>query len=272
MTLIIGYLLAFVVGLSLGVIGGGGSILTVPILVYIFDIQPSLATAYSLVVVGSTALVGALTYAKNKMIDFKTGLVFAVPSFLGVYGARRFVVPAIPDPVISAAHFTLSKNSLIMGVFAAIMVWASLSMIRRKKVNAPAEGHTADANPESAPKNYLLIALEGIVVGAITGFVGAGGGFLVIPALVVLARVPMKIAVGTSLMIIAAKSLIGFVGDIQTTAHIDWGFLGLFAGIAVVGILLGTHFAKFIPGKKLEPAFGWFVLVMGIFIMGKEFL
>lgn len=267
MLLIIGYILAALVGLSLGIIGGGGSILTVPILVYLFGVKASLATAYSLVVVGTTALIGAITYARSKMIDFKTGAIFAVPSFLGVYLTRRFVMPSIPDPVTHIGQFTLAKNSLIMGVFAVIMVWASVTMIRRKKVVAPEE-----TSEQAAPRNYLLIAIEGIVVGGITGFVGAGGGFLVIPALVVLARVPMKIAVGTSLMIIAAKSLFGFLGDLQTSTNIDWGFLALFTGIAAIGILGGSYLAKFIPGKKLEPAFGWFVLVMGLFIMTKEFL
>ena len=203
---ILGYIGAIIMGLSLGLIGGGGSILTVPILVYLFVIDPVLATAYSLFIVGLTSLVG---------------------SFSHMY-----------------------------------------SMIRKPKAplgpNAPAD--------EAIKFNYPLILAEGVVVGMITGIVGAGGGFLIIPALVLLAKLPMKKAVGTSLIIIAAKSLIGFTGDLKGEEIIDWNFLFLFSAIAIGGIIGGSILSKHIPNEKLKPAFGWFVLAMGVYIIGRELI
>ena len=205
---ILGYFASIFMGLSLGLIGGGGSILTVPILVYLFGTNPITATAYSLFIVGTTALVGGLSYLKKKEVDLKTGFLFAVPSFVGVYLTRAYVVPALPDPVFQLGTLVFSKALLIMLVFAVLMVAASVSMIRQKKA-------TDKKTELSKTARILLIGLEGFVVGGVTGFVGAGGGFLIIPALVILVGMPMKMAVGTSLFIIATKSLIGFTGDLQ---------------------------------------------------------
>lgn len=265
---LLGYFLSIVMGLTLGLLGGGGSILTVPILVYVMRIDPVLATAYSLFVVGLTALIGAFGYWRNGQLSLKTAVVFAVPSFIAVYATRKFLMPAIPEQIVRLGDFVLSKNLLIMLIFAVMMVLAAISMIRKKK-------NTDDNSAEDTQPsfNYPLILLEGIVVGVLTGFVGAGGGFLIIPALVVFARLPMKLAVGTSLIIIAVKSLIGFIGDVENFGSgIDWAFLMLFSVMAIVGILIGTYLSKMISGNKLKPAFGWFVLVMGIFILLKESL
>lgn len=261
---LLGYLGALAMGVLLGLIGGGGSILTVPILVYFFSIDAALSTAYSLFIVGLTAIVGAISYWRNALLDIKTAVVFSIPSFLAVYATRRFLMPMIPEQIFTVGSFTLTKNVLIMLVFAALMIAAAVSMIRPQK-NAPSE---TDGKPEF---NYPLILVEGAVVGVLTGFVGAGGGFLIIPALVVLARLPMKLAVGTSLLIIAAKSLIGFIGDVQNYKdELNWMFLGLFSLIAVGGILIGSWLSRFISSAKLKPAFGWFVLVMGVYILFKE--
>lgn len=251
-------------GILLGLIGGGGSILTVPILVYFFSIDATLSTAYSLFIVGLTAVVGAISYWRNQLLDFKTAVVFSIPSFLAVYATRRFLMPLIPEQIVTVGSFTLTKNILVMVVFALLMIAAAVSMIRPQK-NLPVEGEG------KLEFNYPLILIEGAVVGVLTGFVGAGGGFLIIPALVVLARLPMKLAVGTSLLIIAAKSLIGFIGDVQNYHDkLNWVFLGLFSIIAVSGILVGSWLSKFISSAKLKPAFGWFVLVMGVFILFRE--
>lgn len=260
---IIGNLLSIFIGITLGLIGGGGSILTLPILVYVMGIDPVLGTAYSLFVVGATALAGTGRYMQAKLIDYRTAVVFAVPSFIAVFLTRKFLVPAIPDPMFSLGEFEVGKNLGIMVFFAVIMLASSYSMIRsggKKEEEAP-------AGP--AQYNYPMILLEGAVVGVITGIVGAGGGFLIIPALVLLARLPMKMAVGTSLLIIAAKSLFGFLGDLGTQP-IEWPTLLIFTSLSIVGMFIGTWLTKYIPGSKLKAAFGWFVLVMGTYIILKE--
>lgn len=261
---IIGFASAVLIGISLGLIGGGGSILTVPVLVYILDVDPILATAYSLFVVGSTSLVGAGTFMKKGLVDYRTAVVFAIPSFIAVFLTRKFLVPWLPDPLFSAGEIQLTKSTAIMVFFALIMLAASISMIRNKKCE------DCDEN-QPVKFNFPMIVLEGSIVGLITGIVGAGGGFLIIPALVLLARLPMKMAVGTSLLIIAAKSLIGFLGDISTQA-IDWKMLLIFTGLSVIGIFIGSSLSKKIDENALKTGFGWFVLVMGVYIIGKELM
>lgn len=260
---ILGYLASIIMGLSLGMIGGGGSILTVPILVYLFSVNPILSTAYSLFIVGSTALVGGAFYFRRGEVDLKTGFIFAIPSFIGVYLTRAFVVPNLPDPVFTLGATPVPKALLIMFVFAILMVVASLSMI---KSNNKSKGAT-EAKQMSNTARVLLISAEGLVVGGITGFVGAGGGFLIIPALVVLVGLPMKIAVGTSLFIIATKSLIGFIGDIQHQAFIDWKLLMTISAMAIGGLFFGMSLSKKVPEKALKKGFGYFVLIMGAFIL-----
>lgn len=258
---ILGYIGALLIGLVLGLIGGGGSILTVPILVYALALNPVVATAYSLFVVGATSLVGAVKNMMKGMVDFKTAIIFAIPAFIAVYLTRAFLIPAIPEELFTVSEFMVTKNLAIMLFFAIIMLLASVSMIRNKRKETDEEAEIT--------YNYPLIIVEGLVVGTITGIVGAGGGFLIIPALVLLAKLPMKKAVATSLFIIAIKSLIGFLGDVQNL-EIDWPFLLIFTGISIVGIFIGIWLNKFIDGKKLKKAFGWFVLVMGIYIIYKE--
>ncbi|MBN7810471.1 sulfite exporter TauE/SafE family protein [Algoriphagus sp. H41] len=261
---LLGFAAAVMIGVSLGLIGGGGSILTVPVLVYILGVDPVLATAYSLFVVGSTSLVGAGTFMKKGLVDYRTAVVFAIPSFVAVFLTRKFLVPALPDPLFSLGENHVTKSVGIMVFFALIMLAASISMIRNK------ECVDCDEN-EKVRFNFPMIALEGSVVGLITGIVGAGGGFLIIPALVLLARLPMKMAVGTSLLIIAAKSLIGFLGDVATQS-IDWNMLLIFTGLSIAGIFIGSSLSKKIDEKALKKGFGWFVLIMGIYIIGKELM
>ena len=260
---ILGYAGALLIGIVLGLIGGGGSILTVPILVYVLGTDPVLATAYSLFVVGTSALVGAIRNAQKGMVDFKTGFIFAVPAFFTVYATRKFVVPAIPDELFSVGEFLVTKNVAIMVFFAIIMLAAAYFMIKGRKDEGGEE--------EEVSYNIPMIIVEGVVVGFLTGIVGAGGGFLIIPALVLLAKLPMKKAVATSLLIIAIKSLIGFVGDVQNL-EIAWDFLLLFTALSIVGIFVGLYLNKFIDGKKLKKGFGWFVLIMGVYIVLKELL
>ncbi|MCH4822785.1 sulfite exporter TauE/SafE family protein [Gramella lutea] len=259
---ILGYFGALIIGVVLGLIGGGGSILTVPVLVYLLGVNPVTATAYSLFVVGTSSLVGALRNFPKKLIDFRTALVFAFPAFTAVYLTRKFLVPAIPEEIFTLFGFTVTKNIGIMLFFAIIMVIASIYMIMERK-----NGRNLEV--EKVTYNYPLIIIEGLVVGLLTGVVGAGGGFLIIPALVLLAKLPMKKAVATSLLIIAFKSLIGFIGDVENM-EIDWVFLLTFTGISIAGIWLGVYLNNFINGKKLKKGFGWFVLLMGIYIIWSE--
>lgn len=262
---ILGYLGAVIVGLVLGLIGGGGSILTVPILVYLIGLNPITATAYSLFVVGVTSLIGAYQNFKKGLVDIKTAIIFSIPAFIAVYLTRRFLVPMIPDVVFSIGDYDITNSIFIMVFFALIMLLASLSMIKDRK-----EISTDTTNIE-IKYNYPLIGLEGIGVGVLTGIVGAGGGFLIIPALVLLAELPMKTAVGTSLFIIAIKSLIGFLGD-ATNLEIDWNFLIIFTILSIIGIIIGVWMSKFISGKKLKKGFGYFTLIMALYILYKELL
>ncbi|MEY4192041.1 MAG: hypothetical protein RJA00_272, partial [Bacteroidota bacterium] len=258
-------------------IGGGGSILTVPILVYLFQVDAVLATAYSLFIVGLTSLVGSFSHIKLGNIHWRTAIVFGIPSIISVFLTRSFLVPRIPDPIMTfgqnataGAAFVLTKSVGLLLLFAVIMVMAAYSMIKPSKKASADQSTVVESDGQQPKFNYPLILSEGAIVGVVTGLVGAGGGFLIIPALVLLAKLPMKQAVGTSLMIIAAKSLIGFVGDMRGNEVIDWSFLAVFSSIAVVGILIGSLLSKRIPGAKLKPAFGWFVLVMGTYIIIKE--
>ena len=260
---IIGYIAAIGMGLSLGLIGGGGSILTVPILVYLFHFDPVLATAYSLFIVGATSLFGSFSHIKLGNIHWRTAFVFGIPSIISVFLTRMYLVPAIPNPIFTVAGNEVSKATGLLVLFAVIMLAASYSMIRKQK-------KAAEADIDEVKYNYPLILSEGAIVGVVTGLVGAGGGFLIIPALVLLAKLPMKKAVGTSLMIIAAKSLIGFMGDLRGDEVIDWKFMLIFTAIAVVGIFTGSYLSSKISNDKLKPVFGWFVLVMGIYILLKE--
>lgn len=260
----LGFAASILMGLTLGLIGGGGSILTVPILVYLFDVDPVLATAYSLFVVGLTSAVGSVSHFKSGNVDLKTAIIFGIPSIVTVFTVRKFVVPAIPDPVFSVGSLIISKGVFVMVLFALLMVIAAVSMIRKTKNNKSAQGE--------GKYNFPLIFAEGLVVGGITGLVGAGGGFLIIPALVLFAGLSMKKAVGTSLLIIAMKSLIGFTGDIGSELIIDYKFMLLFSAFAIIGILVGSRLTRFISDEKLKPAFGWFVLLMGVYILANELI
>ncbi len=260
----IGFIGAFVMGITLGLIGGGGSILTVPIFVYLMHINPITATAYSLFVVGVTAAVGAFQNMKKGLVDWKTALVFSIPAFIAVYTMRKYILPVIPEKLFSIGEIPIDKNMGIMLFFAIIMFLAAISMIRSRNSDKTEE-------TESKLSSIPLIVLEGLGVGLITGAVGAGGGFLIIPALVLLAKLPMKKAVATSLLIIAVKSLIGFIGDVENL-EMDWNFLLLFTGISIIGVFIGIWLSRYIPGQKLKKGFGWFVLFMGIFIVIREYM
>ena len=262
LTDLLGYLAALLIGVVLGLIGGGGSILTVPVLVYLLSVNPVTATAYSLFVVGSSSLVGAIKNFRRGRVKFRTAIAFAIPAFIAVFCTRKFLLPWIPVQIFSVGNFTLTKGTAIMLFFGVLMVAASLSMIiGSREENLPSE---VKAGP-----NYALLMPLGLLTGLVTGLVGAGGGFIIIPILVLLAGLPMKTAVGTSLFIISINSLIGFLGDLGHQ-DIDWIFLLLFTVLAIGGIYIGFFFGRFINGARLKKGFGWFILCMGVYIFWKE--
>ena len=263
LTEILGYIGALIVGLVLGLIGGGGSILTVPILVYFLGFSPVVATAYSLFVVGSTALVGTLRNLKQNQIDFKTALVFATPSIITVYMVRRLVIPNMPEVIFTIGDFKLTNSLFIMLLFAFIMLLAGWSMIKSKDIQNDTVIKKFDNN------HYFAIGTQAIGIGVLVGLVGAGGGFLIVPALVLLVKLPIKKAISTSLFIIAIQSLIGFLGDIKTLS-IDWPFLIAFTVISIFGIFVGLALSKKISAKGLKKAFGYFTIIMSIYILYKE--
>lgn len=296
-----GVALAVVVGAIMGLTGAGGSILTVPILVYVVGIDAVTATAYSLFVVGVTSVVGAANYWRRGLVHLRAALAFSIPSLLVVFLTRRWLVPAIPPQLGRVAGVEVSKELFILVLFAVIMGLSALSMIVRPRFAAPVAGNggtgnggaaavelpppvrsAAAAAPASAgvppaegsvhpaKVSVPLVVLEGAVIGVFTGVVGAGGGFAIVPALAVFARLPMRVAVGTSLTIIAAKSLFGVLGDLSRESRFDWGLLLAFTALAVAGILLGSRLSRLVPGTRLRPAFGWFVLAAAGGILVRE--
>jgi uncharacterized protein len=255
---IIGYLASAFIGISLGLIGGGGSILTVPVLVYLFGVEPVLATAYSLFVVGISSAVGVSQKWQKKQVNFRVALIFGIPSIIIVYAIRKVLIPLIPDVIYASQNLTIHKGPLTLVLFALLMIGAAIAMLK-PKVSKSLHG---------IPSNYMFI-IQGVLVGIVSGLLGAGGGFIIIPSLIFFASLEVKEAIGTSLLIIAANSLIGFTGDLSHFT-IDWPVLLPVTGLAVAGIFIGSVMANRISAEVLRKAFGWFVLAMGLVILIKE--
>jgi len=261
LTTVIGHLLAICIGISLGLIGGGGSILAAPVLIYVMSVPAKSAFAMTLVIVGVASLIGAIPHWQQGNVNPKIIALFAPASMLGAYvGARLASLPFI-------------TSSIQLVTFGVMMLVASISMIRKGANKSETSLDSADhrvAHDEHAgiPK-WLAIALEGLAVGTLTGFIGIGGGFLVIPALVLLGNTPMKEAVGTSLIILALKSVTGFAGYFGHVP-IDWNLLISFTIASSTGILLGSYLHQFVSAKQLEKGFGYFVLAVAIFVLIKR--
>ena len=261
---IFGYASALLIGITLGLIGGGGSILAVPVLAYLFSVNEKVATAYSLFIVWASALVGGFKQHLKGYVDWKTALVFGTPAIIGVTLVRHYVVPALPDVIFTIDAFEFTRRMGMFGLFALLMIPAAFSMLKKRKEKKNKENSTVNYR-------YSLILIEGLLVGGVTGIIGAGGGFLIIPALVILANIDMKVAIGTSLIIIAFKSLLGFFLGDALTMDIDWSFLSIFTGISLIGIFIGSYLGNFIDGSKLKKGFGYFIFIMAIFIFYMEF-
>ncbi len=257
---LLGYCFSVLVGVVLGMLGGGGSILSIPILVYLFGVEPVVASAYSLFIVGVTSFVGAIPKYREQLVNLKTGFIFGIPSIATIFATRHWLVPTIPNIIFEADNFVFTKRELLLGLFALLMVLASFRLIRNPR----------EASSDNRKFRVFLVVVEGTLIGFLTGLVGAGGGFLIIPALVFLTGLPFKTAVGTSLFIIAINSLTGFVGDLLNHA-MDWPFLLTITTLAVSGILLGNYFSRRIAAFYLRKGFGWFTLIVGTWILAKEF-
>lgn len=254
-----GYFASIIIGISLGLIGGGGSILTIPILVYLFKVNPDQATSYSLFIVGLTAMFGSYSHYRMGNLKLKSALYFAIPSIISILIIREVIFPQIAQTLFSVASYSVSKDFLIMIIFSGLMITAAISMIKKR----PDEQKPTETN-------YLQLGFIGFLVGIVTGFLGAGGGFLIIPALLFFANLPMKQAVGTSLLIITINSTIGFAGDLYIGTPIQYTFLLSVSAMALIGMFIGSRLSKKIDGAKLKPVFGWFVLIMGFYIIAKE--
>ncbi len=254
-----GYLASILIGLILGLLGGGGSILSIPILVYLFHLEPVQASAYSLFIVGITSLAGAIPKYREHLVNLRTGILFGIPSIISIFCTRRWIVPAIPEIIFISGDFIFTKRLLLLGLFAVLMVLAAIPMMRGKK------------SPTSTNQKFrtFLVIVEGALIGFLTGLVGAGGGFLIIPALVFLTGLPFKTAVGTSLFIISINSLLGFAGDLMNYS-MDWPFLLSVSALAIVGIIIGNRLSHHIAGNNLKRAFGWITLGMGCYILFRE--
>ncbi|MEO7175955.1 MAG: sulfite exporter TauE/SafE family protein [Saprospiraceae bacterium] len=261
---LLGYFGAIIMGLSLGLIGGGGSILTVPVLVYLFSIEPVLATAYSLFIVGSTSLVGSLSHLRLGNVQWRAAAIFGFPSIISVFLTRYFIMPAIPNHLFTIGNVEFTKAISLLVLFGFVMLYSAVKMIRYNR-----KEEIVDVS-----QNFKIssLVIQGTLVGVLAGLIGAGGGFLIIPALVFFAKLPMKKAIGTSLVIIASNSLIGFIGDLHAGRTVDFPFLLVFTGVAVSGIIIGSLLSGKFSNKKLKTIFGWFVLCMGITIILKELL
>ncbi|TNE79925.1 MAG: sulfite exporter TauE/SafE family protein [Bacteroidetes bacterium] len=260
---LIGYFASLLIGISLGLLGGGGSILTVPVMVYLFGVDPVLAAAYSLFVVGISSLFGAVGKIKRHEVNLRMAVLFGAPSMLMVFLTRKFIIPQIPDILFTGSMLEIAKSDFLMLLFALLMLFAGKSMMKPRK--------EADLSEDAHSLPFWLIPVMGLVEGSVTGLVGAGGGFIIIPALVLFCHVPMKMAVGSSLLIISVKSLVGFTGDVSNYT-IDWNLLLIVSALAVLGIFIGNKLSQKIEAAKLKKGFAWFVLAMAAWILIKLFL
>ncbi len=258
----LGYVCALVMGIILGLTGGGGSIMTVPILVYVVGLNPIIAAAYSLFIVGTTAAFGTIQNIKNGNVMIKTGLLFAFPSLIGVYLSRMFLIPLVPDVLFQFNNFVVTSRLVLLTLFAIIMIFAALPMIRDRK--------QIDSTTRTDFDKFWM-AVQLFFAGILVGLVGAGGGFLFIPILIYVAKLPIRKATATALMIIAVNSLTGFTGDLPNMV-MDWKFLFAFTTFSVIGIYSGIYLNKFINEKRLKTGFGYFVLAMAAYILIKEIL
>jgi len=259
-TELLGYFGALIIGLVVGLFGGGGSILAVPIFVYLFHLNPILATSYSLFVVGFSAAAGTIINIKKKLIDYRIAIIFSFPALFSVFVVRRYLISSLPEVILDTGSIYITTKMALMLLFSIVILLSSFSMLKKNKaVIAQKLNNT----------NYSLLLITGSVVGVLTGLVGAGGGFIIVPSLVFFAGLKIKQAVATSLVIITCNALFGFLSDI-TQVNIDWFFLTSITLISVLGIVLGSYLSNFINDMSLKKNFARFILLIALMIICNE--
>jgi uncharacterized membrane protein YfcA len=262
--IILGYICSLLIGLALGTLGSGGSILTVPIMVYLMNVSPVDATGYSLFVVGTTSLIGFLNFSRKGKVEIKTAVIFAIPSLICVFLTRKFLVPSIPEHIHFFGQSDMSRDKFFMILFALLMLFVAAKILLGGK-------NISSEEVSTHRKNYGVLILSAVVAGFLTGFLGVGGGFIIIPSLMFFGKVSPKMSIGTSLLIIACNSFIGFMSEmIHRSEEIDYFFLLTFSAISVIGVLIGFKILTKITSLQLRNAFGFTVLLVGIYIFFRE--
>ncbi|MEZ5014161.1 MAG: sulfite exporter TauE/SafE family protein [Chitinophagales bacterium] len=261
---IVGYFSALLIGFALAVFGAGGSILTIPILIYLFGYAPLPATTYAFIIVGFTAAIGTLQNIRQRNVYLRPAIFFAFPSVLSIFLVRNVILPNIPEQVGHIGNITLTKDLIVLAVFSVIMAVAGFKMIRSR--------HGEDAPQGDGGMHPFMLMLLGAMVGFVLGFAGVGGGFLITPALVMFAKLPIRRAIGTSLLIISLNSFVGFFSSLQMHADIDWAFIAIFIALTALGIFLGNLLSGRIRSSQLQGAFGWFLFAFGIFMIVSEIM
>jgi uncharacterized membrane protein YfcA len=257
----VGYLTLIGIGIILSVMGGGGSLLSVPILVYLFSLDIVTASSYSLFIVGTTSLLGAVLKQKEQRIDMRSGIIFGTCSVIAIFSTRKWIVPWIPETMFVGNDFFVTKRTLILSVFALLAIAASIIILMR---------HTLPSRNHGKPRLQFLLPVSA-TTGVLVGFVGAGGGFLILPSLITFGRLPFNMAIGTTLLVIAFNSLLGFVADV-TNYTVNWLFLLTVTGLATVGMLLGNRYCTKIPLHYLRISLGWIMLTTAVGILIKELI
>ena len=261
---IVGYAGAVLTGLILGLMGGGGALLSIPVLHYLFLIPADVATGYSLFLIGVTATSGAIQNIREKLVDYNALAYYGIPSAVTVYCVRRFLIPNLPDTIIHIYGYTLDKNHTILGLLCIVMFTLAYKMILVEP--------EIEQEHEVKESEIGKLIMYSVLIGLFIGVVGAGGGFLMTPALIYIAHLSIKKAIGTSLLLVAGNSLIGFMGDIHSNQTMDWKFLFIFSSFSIVGVFVGIYLQQFIQAKKLKKMFGWFVLFIAVLMVLKETL
>ena len=260
----VGYIASALVGVALGLTGGGGSIVTVPVLVYLFRIEPHMATGYSLFIVGATSLMGGIKSAIDGTVHYRKAIIFSMPATIAIFLTRHYILPHIPESIWTINSFAITRDMIMMTLFAITMFIVSFRMIKKDS-----KGRSTTIREDN---HHASTIVTGVIVGFLSGIIGAGGGFLIVPALIDFEKLPIKQAVGTSLVIIAINSLAGFLGDTNISGSIDFNFILTLSALSVAGVLLGGYLSRFIASENLKSGFGWFTLVMALFIFYKELL
>lgn len=253
---ILGAFLFVLIGVILSLLGSGGALLTIPVLVYIFDVDPYWATSYSMFIMGVSNWAATIDNIKKNLIYYKIGLCFAIPGLLVTFIIRRFILPIVPDVLFESDVLSFTKGSAIMLSFAILMFYTAIKTFRRKNT---IEYSRIEFSP-------VINILQGAAIGLVTGFAGAGGGFLIVPALLFTVKMPMKEAAATSLFIISITTFLGFFGDFNPAIEMDWTLIIFCTAFSILGILITSFIKDTFSNKFLKTSFGYFILGLSLLV------